>query len=377
MSALVDYLKSAKRTFIENLNSSLDVHIVIGNESCDLDSTVSSLVLAFFLDKYKIPQIPNSAIIIPILNVTYENFLLRTENCFVLQECEIPLTSLIYRNEVNIEELLKTKRITASLVDHHVLSKNDCLVESRVVEIFDHRPFDVNSKWKNQNIKLRIEEVGSCSTLIADEILRRDESFLTKDLAYMIYETIIYDTIALRPENGRAKELDVSIAKKLEDKFCFKEGRGIIYNKLWAAHNDVSHLSPRQILLKDLKIVENIPVPGLPMLVQNFFKITDAYNAVENMADEYEVSLVILIGLDASEEVKRDVAIFWRDDGIELKNMLLTTLTNSEELKGYNFCFQEINTGCTNVVCLRQNNVKLSRKQIIPLIKYALLKNGN
>lgn len=115
MSSLVEYLKSTKRTFSvnhfhfkvdtnnilllfqENLNSCLDVHIVIGNESSDLDSTVSSLILAYFLDKYRIPQIPNTGLIIPVLNVSYEHFLLRTENCFVLQKCGIPLTSLIYR----------------------------------------------------------------------------------------------------------------------------------------------------------------------------------------------------------------------------------------------------------------------------------------
>lgn len=171
--------------------------------------------------------------------------------------------------------------------------------------------------------------------------------------------------------------MDLSIIKKLEDKFCFNEGRDIIYDKLWAAHNDVSHLSPKQILMKDLKIVENIPVPGLPMLVDNFLKLKDAYNAVENMAEEYKVSLVFLVGLDATNEVKRDVGIFWRDDCIELKNTLLATLNNSEELKGYDFCFQEISTRCTNVVCLKQNNIKLSRKQIIPLIKYAVLKNRN
>lgn len=261
-----------------------------------------------------------------------------------------------------------------------------------MIQIFDHRPFDTDSNWTNRNIKLRIEEVGSCSTLIADEILRIDENFLIKNLAYSVYgnllflnfeielntlnfilETIIYDTVALLPENGRTKELDLVIAKKLEDKFCFNEGRNIVYNKLWTAHNDVLHLSPKQILVKDLKIIENIPVPGLPMLVENFLKLKDAYNAVENMAAEYGVSLLVLVGLEATNEVKRDVGIFWKGDGVVLKNTLLANFNNSDDLKGYNFCFKEVCSGYTNVICLQQNNIKLSRKQIIPLIKDALL----
>lgn len=83
--------------FQDNLHCYTDVHIIIGNESCDLDSTVSSLVLAYFLEKYRLSQIPNSALIIPVLNVSYEHFILRTENCFVLQECGIPLEFLIYK----------------------------------------------------------------------------------------------------------------------------------------------------------------------------------------------------------------------------------------------------------------------------------------
>lgn len=61
-----------------------------------------------------------------------------------------------------------------------------------MVQIFDHRPFDADSKWTYQNIKLRIEEVGSCTTLIADEILQTNENFLTKDLAYIIYGNLLY-----------------------------------------------------------------------------------------------------------------------------------------------------------------------------------------
>lgn len=176
------------------------------------------------------------------------------------------------------------------------------------------------------------------------------------------------------PENGRAKELDLIIAKKLEDKFCFDEDRKVVFDKLWTAHNDVSHLSPKQILSKDLKIVESIPVPGLPMLTENFLKLKDAYDAVTDMATEYRTSLLVLIGLEAKDGVKRDVGIFWKDGGEKLKDTLLATFENSENLKGYNFCFEEVSSGYDNIICLRQNNIKLSRKQIIPLIKDILKK---
>ncbi|KAJ8924784.1 hypothetical protein NQ315_000937 [Exocentrus adspersus] len=372
---LLEYLKSTKTAFTNSLSSYSDVHFVIGNESCDLDSTVSSLILAYYLSVHKSPRIPNSALVIPVLNVSRENFLLRTDNCFVLRELGVPLEYLIYRDVVDFEELVITKRVTASLVDHHILSKNDSVLESSVIEILDHRPFDTNSKW-NKNVKLKIQEVGSCSTLVADLIFETDEDFLNRDLAYAIYETIIFDTVALIAEVGRAKELDFAVTKKLENKFEFNQDRKVVYDKLWAAHNDVSHLSPRQILVKDLKIVENLPVPGLPMLTEDFLQLKDAYDAVENTAQEYKVPVLVLVGLDATKEVKRDIGVFWTTEGETLKDILLDKFNNSEKLKGYNFCFEEVNSGYNNIICLRQNNIKLSRKQVIPLIKDAVLELG-
>lgn len=122
-----------------------------------------------------------------------------------------------------------------------------------------------------------------------------------------------------------------------------------------------------------MKIVENIPVPGLPMLVADFLKLENAYHAIENFIKEHNTPLVLLIGLDATADVKRDVAIFFIEDSKTLKENLLKNLKNSEELKGYNFSFSEVPTIYDNVVCLRQHNIKLSRKQIIPILKDCLL----
>ncbi|KAJ8943921.1 hypothetical protein NQ314_009585 [Rhamnusium bicolor] len=372
----IKYLQFAKEA-TKNINSFKDIHIVIGNESCDMDSTVSSLIFAYFLNKHKIPEIDDSALVIPILNVSYENFLLRSDNCFVLQECGISLNFLIYRDQLDFEEILKTNKLTTTLVDHHILAATEKSLENTVIQIFDHRPVDPSNNWSNKKIDLNIKQVGSCSTLIADKILEVDELFLNKELAYLIYETIVYDTVALLPENGRAKELDLIIAKKLEEKFSFKEERKVVFEKLWAAHNDISHLTPTQILSKDLKIVENTPVPGLPMLVESFLKLDDAYTAIEKFAEKYKVSLLVLIGLDANREVKRDIGIFWKNGSKDLKDILLSKLKCSEDLKGYSFCLTEVCTGYKDIICLRQNNTKLSRKQIIPLIKDAILENVN
>nr|CAI5862241.1 unnamed protein product [Callosobruchus analis] len=357
------YLQHAKNSLV--CDSFKDIHIVLGNESCDLDSCICSLALAYYLYKNRHSKIPCNALVIAVQNVSKEHFLFRSDNCFVLQEQDIPLEYLIYRDSIDLGSLKKSKSLTTTLVDHHVLPSKEDILKDTVIQIFDHRPIDLTAKWDDSIFK-KIEQVGSCATLIAEKLL--EEDFLFKELAWLLYEVIIYDTVGLLPENGRAKELDISIAGKLEEKYDFKQDRKTVYQTLWRAHNDVSHLTPKQMLNKDLKMIENIPVPGLPMLVIDYLKLEYAQESINKFSDELKAPLIVLIGLDATDVVKRDVGIYYKPESTEVKDMLLQKLKNSQELKGYDFMFCEVSTSFPNVVCLKQNNVKLTRKQIVPLI---------
>nr|XP_023016588.1 uncharacterized protein LOC111505920 [Leptinotarsa decemlineata] len=129
------------------------------------------------------------------------------------------------------------------------------------------------------------------------------------------------------------------------------------------------------MLDKDLKIVEDIPVPGLPMLVENFLKVPGAYDAIKTFANDYKVSLLVLVGLDASNGVKRDVAVYWKSTGSALKDHLLQKLWNSKKLKGYDLSLSEVRTEFTDIVCLKVNNIKMSRKQLVPLVQDAVVEN--
>lgn len=91
-----------------------------------------------------------------------------------------------FRNEVDFSKLLEQKTVTTTLVDHHVLSEQDKIIEKTVIQIFDHRPIDVSIKW-TEDTEMRIEQVGSCSTIVADQIFLIDKQILFKELAYMLY----------------------------------------------------------------------------------------------------------------------------------------------------------------------------------------------
>lgn len=66
----------------------------MGNESCDLDSMVSALTLAYF---YTNTDVAANALVVPVLNLDSEDFVLRTLNNYVLDKLAINKDLLIFR----------------------------------------------------------------------------------------------------------------------------------------------------------------------------------------------------------------------------------------------------------------------------------------
>lgn len=102
---------------------------------------------------------------------------------------EYPL--LKYKNDfsdqVNFVDYGKNYTLSATLVDHHILNKNDKILHQYITQIFDHRPLDNSQSWDVNKVKMRIEQVGSCCTLVADEILTTDPDILTLPLSFLLY----------------------------------------------------------------------------------------------------------------------------------------------------------------------------------------------
>lgn len=162
---------------------------------------------------------------------------------------------------------------TFILVDHH----NNAKVRDRIIEVIDHRPFDAASALPAA-ARQTIREVGSCCTLIADRILSAtdaaNENF--DDILRLLYPVIVLDTVNFSEVADKARELDVSVANRIEQKGLMRSAdRQKIFNELVAARADVSQLTAYEMLWKDLKLVtgsmaggRTIGIPGFPMSVQ-------------------------------------------------------------------------------------------------------------
>ncbi|XP_063920417.1 exopolyphosphatase PRUNE1 [Zophobas morio] len=363
MEQFQTFLQKAKQA--REFTSYNSIHLVLGNESCDLDSTVSALALAYLIHYQKC-----TSLVIPIMNVEAKYFPLRTETCYLLKKYGIDPNLLIFKDQIDYANLLKTGKLFTSLVDHHVLSSHDKVLEKTVVQIFDHRPINEEEICQGEHIeKTVIKIVGSCATLVANEILSCNPSILFSELSHLLYATIIYDTIGLNKEHGKTFDEDLTVAQRLEDILKTSPNRKDLFDLLWKVHNDSSTLTTKDLLYRDLKIVKGIPIPGLPMLVEDYLKREDAYNALTTFITENKSASAVVIGIDASKGVRRDVAIFSTDS--HFKNTLINILKNSQQIAGSDLMLTEVVTKNESVVCFSQGNIKLTRKFILPLVNQA------
>ena len=131
---LFDFPKTTTmHEFVHNLPSQLEklkshksaAILVLGNESCDLDSAVSALVYAHHL------SIANPAkVVIPLLNVVREELPLKTEVIYCLEtKLRLEASNLVCRDELQFEDLGEFQIV---LVDHHALTGKDILFNENV-----------------------------------------------------------------------------------------------------------------------------------------------------------------------------------------------------------------------------------------------------
>lgn len=184
-------------------------------------------------------------------------------------------------------ELLNVSKFI--LVDHHIATP--IVVNDNVIQIFDHRPIDAKSARILGDLTTRIQQVGSCATLIADEIRKIEGSIGNQNDAILSFlrAPIVLDTINFSESAEKATPLDTEINKEIEKSLGLNESdRTKLFNDLVKARSDVSSLSALQLLSKDLKIISNndkskvVAIPGFPILVEVTFIFEHIENRVEN-----------------------------------------------------------------------------------------------
>uniref|UniRef100_A0AAG5CTK1 DHHA2 domain-containing protein n=1 Tax=Anopheles atroparvus TaxID=41427 RepID=A0AAG5CTK1_ANOAO len=369
------YLQRCK----ELLKSSINKVVVIGNESCDLDSAVSAIVFAFFL-KNKPTLLrswySNDTLVIPVLNVVRNELPLKTEVTFFLKSNGICLDDLVCRDDIDWDN---ESGMNVVLVDHHVTK-----LKQNIVGIVDHRPLDSNASF-NAEAFHTIELVGSCATLIGREIVSsgvalQESNALYKTPLELLYGAIVLDTVNFSKQADKAKPLDHEIAECIETlqgitEDCRSPHRDALFKSLVAARCDVSELNAYQLLFKDLKTVAQsnriVTVPGFPMAVQEYLNLPQRKEYFSRFASTTKSNVVVLLGMKVLPDgsVRRDIGVVSINDE-PLSEKICTALHENKEM---DFALQKIigPTSCEGTF-YQQHNLKASRKQLMPIIMNVL-----
>ncbi|GAV06628.1 hypothetical protein RvY_16584 [Ramazzottius varieornatus] len=314
---LVEYLRLCKAVAEEGQAFKI-VHMVVGSDSCDLDSVVSSLVYAFHL--WKINKDDTTAVI-PILNIPKEDFALRGQVKLALEEQGIEQSTLLFVEDVDPVRYHQSGALALTLVDHQKPSGIFASCQDAVVEVIDHKMDAGNqNNSPSDKAKVTVEVGGSCATLIAGLLLTdlSATSSLTHLTAQLLYQTIVFDTLNFSPAGRVATPKDLHVAEQLTAMFSSRLSRQEIFQKLMAAKSDIADLSTELLLRKDMKIVEaarhgsrmRIAACNIPVLTKEYFASEKVQAEILLFCRHTGVVAAIILGSSLQLPISRDMLIY-------------------------------------------------------------------
>ncbi|XP_074385274.1 exopolyphosphatase PRUNE1 [Zonotrichia albicollis] len=351
----------------DHIQQHQEVHVVMGNEACDLDSAVSALALAYFLAQTT--PAPKAAFV-PVLNIPRADFALRTETTFLLRERGIPATSLVFRDEIDLGGLHHAGLLSLTLVDHHVLPGADAALEEAVVEVLDHRPLE---RARGPPCQVTVEPVGSCATLVTERILQGPPGVLDRTTAALLHGTILLDCINLSPAAGKVTPRDVACVSLLEERFPELPARDAVFGALQAAKFDVTGLTTEQMLRKDLKVLSNdeavVGISGVFEDLETFLLRPGLLQDLEAFcqARGYAGLVAMTVSFNQHHEPTRKLAVFSAQE--PLRSTLCRAL---EEATTPSLLLRPLPSPWPSVAAYAQGNAVATRKKVLPILRAAL-----
>jgi len=358
LKTMLSWLRSIRQTLPRLQLPDTGVTLVLGNMACDLDSGVSSIVMAY----HRSTTIPNRTVI-PVLNIPSQDFPLKTELVAALQDVGVGGDHLVYRDDIDLKSINDLQLI---LVDHNVLAGDDLKYQDKVVEIIDHHEIETELP------SAIIEKVGSCASLVLREILKENTIFAEKECFLLVLQTILIDTVNLDPEAKKVTEEDIKIVKRCEETLGVVD-KTSMFTKLSEAKTKVDHLNAKQLLRRDFKTIEKngnkICLSSVPMLARNWSKLANLDSHIKLFCTEEDFKVVVVLGSSFSSTKKERDIILIGDKECKFYQTVKTALESTSEP-----CLELTpNTELSNLTGYFQGNVGASRKQILPIIKKAVV----
>lgn len=347
---------------LEKLDSFTKVHVVLGNEACDLDSAVSAIVTAYLLHEL---QPVTSILVVPVLNVVKKDLKLRTEITYFFEQVEIPLDSLICRDEIDLKKLHSQSKLSLTLVDHNLLPKEDGDLQAAVQEIIDHHRLETSHRCDKT-----VEMVGSCCTLVAEKLLHTKPDLANPQVALLLYGTILLDTVCLSESARKTTAKDLEVISRLQS-LLPELNKEEVFKPLSRAKANVDGLTLDELLRKDLKAVcsssKRIAISSVPGELKNICQENTMEAELDKFCKTHGYSALIILTVaveEKSNSVQRQLAVFSSD--IMLKQQLTSTLL---AVGDPSLDLQVSHMSTDHLITFVQGNAQASRKVILPVVR--------
>lgn len=223
------------------------LHLVLGNQSADMDSIASAISYAYAYDE--------QMAMVPLINISREDFALRGDVVYLMQKLSIEPKGLFFREDMPyFLRLAEEGYLRLILVDHNQLAPDQRPFEPYVKSVIDHHHDEkVNYPLIGKNDKT-VQSVGSCATLVAEKIFEKAKRVMPPDCAILLLGAILLDTGDLKDSN-KVTPQDILAAAKLK-KIAGAFYTDHFYAELYERKQAVDAKNPDGLLKKDYKIFQ-------------------------------------------------------------------------------------------------------------------------
>lgn len=330
--------------------------VYLGNESCDLDSVVSPLGLAYASHHH------SGCAAIPVLNVKRAELRLRRDVEIELENAGVNSALIPCVDDTPVEQVLKLGGGGLTLVDHNELAGHQSQLGEFVTAIVDHH----QDTGLYPNATRTMARCGSCATLTTRFITSDD--CIPPEVAQLLLAAILSDTHGLE---RRTIEEDHEAADRLS------RIAGIprlqwhsMLKRISAAKSNLEGFTAREVLLKDYK---GFGVAGISSIGRG---IEQWMGAEEEALTE---SVLEQVRVEKGVEAMVVMTAFKDADGAFRREILIHGDTAAGSLLRHNLpnCsgmqLEPKNAhGLKNATCFEQRNLEATRKITAPQIVLVL-----
>ena len=203
-------VKAAYDIYKEKIDEKLN--ICIGNVSCDMDSAIGAILLAYYLSEknnYRADYGNYELFWLPIINCPRNEIESRIDIFSHLERFGISKESLVFNDDLDIDFYSENNLLEVAIIDHNQLDINQEKWTKAVNYIYDHH---IDMKVYGDQLKQKIITFcGSACSLVINAIAEDDlERILTKEICEFFSSAILLDTENFKPSlrNSKWGELD-------------------------------------------------------------------------------------------------------------------------------------------------------------------------